>query len=34
MLKVDIEQLQDNYYLDEYEIIKYITSKPPFLTNH
>ena len=34
MLKVDIEQLKDNYYLDEYEIIKYITSKPPFLTNH
>lgn len=34
MLEVDIEQLKDNYYLDEYEIIKYITSKPPFLTNH
>ena len=35
MLDVDIEQLQDNaHYSDEYQIIKYITSAPPFLTNH
>lgn len=35
MLEVDIEQLKDNkYYSDEYQIIKYITSAPPFLTNH
>lgn len=35
MLDVDIEQLKDNKnYLDEYQIIKYITSAPPFLTNH
>lgn len=35
MLEVDIEQLNDNQnYLDEYQIIKYITSAPPFLTNH
>lgn len=35
MFEVDIEQLKDNkYYSDEYQIIKYITSAPPFLTNH